>query len=78
MWGTCLGFQLMSFLATGPSLKALNIRVRCNSDNQIIPLEFTNDVRSSRLFRNAPEEIMTILREKNVTAHYHNYCVTEE
>lgn len=40
-----------------------------------IPL---SDFRESNLFRYAPSEVVEILEWQNVTANYHQYCVTEE
>jgi len=35
------------------------------------------DYTSSKLFGDAPQDIMDILVSQNVTAHVHHFCVTE-
>lgn len=74
LWGTCLGFELLTYL----SADGVEHRADCSSNNQALPLEFKDDFRSSRLFENAPENVVKILTEESVTANFHHYCVTEK
>lgn len=38
---------------------------------------FYSDYKQSKLFERTPEKIINILKTQNVTANYHNYCVTK-
>lgn len=72
--GICLGFELMTYVAAN----CVEHRTHCSSKNQPLPLEFKSDFRESNLFKYAPSDVLEILRSKNVTANYHQFCVTEE
>jgi gamma-glutamyl hydrolase len=74
LWGTCLGFELLAYLSANNT----EIRAKCNSNSQALPLEFKEDFRSSRLFAEAPESIINILKNEPVTANFHSYCITEK
>ncbi|KFB47116.1 AGAP006670-PA-like protein [Anopheles sinensis] len=73
VWGTCLGFELLTYLAANGS----EHRAHCRSNSQALPLNFKDDFRKSRLFASAPNEIVDILSSEPVTANFHQYCVTE-
>ncbi|KAL6425752.1 hypothetical protein ACFW04_009673 [Cataglyphis niger] len=72
--GICLGFELLTYVAAN----GVEHRTSCSSKNQPLPLEFTRDFREANLFKQAPLEIVKILSEENVTANYHQFCVTKE
>jgi gamma-glutamyl hydrolase len=74
LWGTCLGFELLTYL----SADGVEHRTDCSSHNQALPLDFKDDFKSSRLFENAPENVVRILTNESVTANFHQYCVTEK
>jgi hypothetical protein len=74
LWGTCLGFELLTYL----SANGVEHRARCSSQNQALHLEFKEDFQSSRMFQNAPENIVKILANESVTANFHQFCVTEK
>lgn len=71
--GICLGFELLTYL----SANRVEHRTNCTSVCQAIPLNFTSDYKQSKLFERTPEKIINILKTQNVTANYHNYCVTK-
>ncbi|XP_011304814.1 gamma-glutamyl hydrolase isoform X2 [Fopius arisanus] len=73
IWGTCLGFELMTYLAAN----GVEHRVNCSSSNQILPLIFKPDFMQSRMFKSAQRDIIDILKQENVTANFHHFCVTE-
>ncbi|XP_018572929.1 gamma-glutamyl hydrolase isoform X2 [Anoplophora glabripennis] len=73
VWGTCLGMQVLGFVAAGE-----DIRVDCSLKNKAIPLDFVEGFENSRLFKKAPEDIISILNKYNVTFNYHSYCLTRE
>lgn len=74
LWGTCLGFELLTYLSAGES----EHRAHCSSTNQALPLVFKPDYNESRLFKNAPPPIVKILESEAITANFHQYCVTEK
>ncbi|KAM7357640.1 gamma-glutamyl hydrolase isoform 2-T4 [Cochliomyia hominivorax] len=74
VWGTCLGFELLVYL----SANSTEPRTYCSSSSQALPLEFKENFQKSRLFRNASENVINILRNYPVTANFHIYCFTEE
>ncbi|XP_037080797.1 LOW QUALITY PROTEIN: gamma-glutamyl hydrolase-like [Pollicipes pollicipes] len=73
IWGTCLGFELLTFLE-------LNERRldRCKSQNQALPLEFTADGFTSRMFSGTSKALLKAFMEQNVTINFHKYCVSPE
>ncbi|XP_053674477.1 gamma-glutamyl hydrolase-like [Anopheles nili] len=73
VWGTCLGFELLTYLAANGT----EHRAHCSSSNQPLPLTFKDDFRKSRLFANAPNDVIDILSAEPVTANFHQFCVTE-
>lgn len=73
IWGTCLGFELLTYLAANGT----EHRAHCSSNSQALPLNFKNDFRMSRLFADAPNDVIDILSNEPVTANFHQFCVTE-
>ncbi|XP_043474242.1 gamma-glutamyl hydrolase B-like [Leptopilina heterotoma] len=71
--GICLGFELLTYL----SANRVEHRTNCTSVCQAIPLNFTPVFNQSKLFGSTSEKIINILKTDNVTANYHNYCVTK-
>ncbi|XP_018392928.1 PREDICTED: gamma-glutamyl hydrolase B-like [Cyphomyrmex costatus] len=74
IFGICLGFELLTYVAAN----GVKHRTRCSSNDQTLPLEFTDDVRKSNLFKNVPPDVFRILETLNVTPNYHHFCVTKE
>uniref|UniRef100_A0A8C5R1Y9 folate gamma-glutamyl hydrolase n=1 Tax=Leptobrachium leishanense TaxID=445787 RepID=A0A8C5R1Y9_9ANUR len=71
IWGTCMGFQVLTALAAGK-----NLLERMSAVNISLPLNLVNDVSSSRMFQNASPELLNILQHENVTANFHHYGIT--
>lgn len=74
LWGTCLGFELLTYLSANGS----EHRASCFSQSQSLPLEFKSDFRSSRLFGAASDEVIDILKSEPVTSNFHQFCVTQK
>ncbi|CAG9812107.1 unnamed protein product [Chironomus riparius] len=74
LWGTCLGFELLTYLSANRS----EHRAICSSTNQALPLEFKENFRSSRMFKDASDEVIEILKHEDVTSNFHEFCVTEK
>nr|CAD7574684.1 unnamed protein product [Timema californicum] len=59
-----------------------------SSEQQTLPPEYITgilqsiehllDFRDSKMFRNAPDHVIEILKTKDVNANFHSYCVTEK
>ncbi|XP_043477631.1 gamma-glutamyl hydrolase A-like [Leptopilina heterotoma] len=73
IFGTCLGFELLVFLSTNRA----SFMTRCDSYNHTLPLIFSSGYKNSKMFKNAPSNVIKILRTENVTANYHIYCITK-
>ncbi|KAK7868222.1 hypothetical protein R5R35_000624 [Gryllus longicercus] len=74
LWGTCLGFELITYLAAGRR----EHRAWCDSENEMLPLDFKPDFAESRLFKSASKEVIKILSTENVTPNFHHWCITEK
>ncbi|XP_030034940.2 gamma-glutamyl hydrolase A isoform X1 [Manduca sexta] len=75
IFGTCLGFELLIILASGRGEK--ENRIRCYSFSNL-PLDFTDDFRKSKMFRDAPDNLVNILANENVTVNQHQFCIVDE
>ncbi|XP_055503099.1 gamma-glutamyl hydrolase-like isoform X2 [Leucoraja erinacea] len=71
VWGTCLGHQLLTALTAG-----LNLLRLTDSGNAALPLHFTPEIKSCRMFRDFPPEMMRALGENSLTGHFHKYSIT--
>ncbi|XP_051167678.1 gamma-glutamyl hydrolase A-like isoform X2 [Leptopilina boulardi] len=71
--GTCLGFELLTYLAAD----RVEHRSNCSSNAQALPIKFTSNYNQSQMFKNAPKKVLQILQLENVTANFHNFCVTK-
>lgn len=74
LWGTCLGFELITYL----SANRTEIRASCTSQSQPLPLKFKDDFKNSRMFKDAPDRVVKILRDEAVTSNFHTFCLTEK
>ncbi|XP_048042389.1 gamma-glutamyl hydrolase-like [Megalobrama amblycephala] len=73
VWGTCLGFELLTLLTSGELLLS-----HTNTSGVALPLNFTADVRDSRLFKDFPEDLMESLASDPLTENSHQWSVTTE
>ncbi|XP_068130695.1 gamma-glutamyl hydrolase-like isoform X2 [Hyperolius riggenbachi] len=71
IWGTCMGFQVLTALTSGKDLLK-----NTPSYNITLPLILRNDISSSRMFREAPAELLHAVSKQNITANFHNYGLT--
>ncbi|XP_026486942.1 gamma-glutamyl hydrolase A-like isoform X1 [Vanessa tameamea] len=75
IFGTCLGFELLIIIASGRG--EIENRIRCYSHSNL-PLNFTQDYRSSKMFKETPLDIINILKTKDVTVNAHQFCIVDE
>jgi len=72
IWGSCLGFELLAFLAAN---EQRNLK-SCWSQDQAAPLYFLEGWDESRLFSQANAEVVDALSNENVTINFHRWCLT--
>lgn len=68
LWGTCLGFQLLTALTSGQNLLST-----VDAENIMMPLNLEPGYNNSRLFGNLPHDVFKIITSENVTANFHHY-----
>lgn len=76
VWGTCLGMQEMT---TWPLNPRKDILSNCSDTEGIsLPLNFTAQAKTSKLYSRAPPFILDILSKEKVTPNFHSYCLTTD
>ena len=73
LWGTCLGFELLSVITSGSS----DVLSQCDSDNLNIPLNFTTSYRNSRLFAEISVDLAKFMSSMPTTLNLHHFGVYE-
>ncbi|XP_051878631.1 gamma-glutamyl hydrolase-like [Pristis pectinata] len=73
VWGTCLGFEELTALTSGEDLLTIT-----NTSNHALPLNFTDDVFHSRMFKNFPKDLLQSLQTKPLTGNYHNWSISRK
>jgi len=68
LWGTCLGFEWLLMAVGGDDVLS-----SYDAENISLPLTFTNDASSSRLYYEATDSLISILATENVTMNNHMY-----
>lgn len=72
LWGTCMGFEWLLISATRDEGILDGVM---DAENLSIPLEFTSETSTSKMFAQAPTEILKILETENVTMNNHHYGI---
>lgn len=72
LWGTCLGFQAISDMAAG----GIDVLSDFNSAESELPLVLTNAAKTSRMFGQAPIEVIAALTDNNYTTNWHHYGIS--
>ncbi|CAH0729721.1 unnamed protein product, partial [Brenthis ino] len=75
IFGTCLGFELLIILASGRGKEENRIGCKSYSNRR---LHFSNDYYTSKMFKEAPSDVIDILKNKEVTVNYHQFCIVDE
>ncbi|XP_019610128.2 gamma-glutamyl hydrolase [Rhinolophus sinicus] len=71
VWGTCLGFEELSYLISGKVLLT-----NTNTDGITMPLNFTGVPSKSRMFQNFPAELLQSLAVEPLTANFHMWSLS--
>jgi len=74
IWGTCLGFELISVLTGGPEVLVNGF----NSENLPLALSFTPLAASSQIFSSYPAALVEVVQTQNVTMNNHVSGVVPE
>lgn len=74
IWGTCLGFELLALLANKdePNLAS------CWSQDQALPLNFTQEWLNSNISLEIPQKTFDDLATKDLTINFHRWCLTPQ
>ncbi|KAL4239715.1 hypothetical protein ACF0H5_000519 [Mactra antiquata] len=68
IWGTCMGFQILTAMTTGKDLLTY-----FDAEDIALPLKFSSDFEKSHLFKDLPEDVYQYLSKRNVTENFHHY-----
>ncbi|XP_029384939.1 gamma-glutamyl hydrolase [Echeneis naucrates] len=71
VWGTCLGFQQLTYLTSGKRLLS-----KTNTSAVALPLNFTNEAKDSKIFKGFPAELTKALGTEPLTENSHNWSLT--
>lgn len=75
IWGTCLGAEFLSIVLDPKETYRLT---PCLANNLSLPLKMSDDIKKSRLLENVPADVFTFLTTLNVTANFHQKCLTPD
>jgi gamma-glutamyl hydrolase len=75
LWGTCMGFEWLLMSATRDANVLDPKSGQMDAYNLSIPLDFTSTMKKSKIFENAPVQIVDILSKQNVTMNNHHYGI---
>ncbi|XP_029979811.1 gamma-glutamyl hydrolase-like [Sphaeramia orbicularis] len=73
VWGTCLGFEQLAYLTSKKSVLSPT-----NTTGVALPLNFTNETKDSRIFKDFPPELMDDLSTQPLTENSHKWSVAVE
>ncbi|XP_008589768.1 PREDICTED: gamma-glutamyl hydrolase [Galeopterus variegatus] len=71
VWGTCLGFEEISFLTSGEYLLT-----HTDTTGIAMPLNFTGGTLQSRMFQNFPADLLLSLAIEPLTANFHKWSLS--
>lgn len=70
VWGTCLGFEQLTYLTSGKSTLS-----HTNTSGVALPLNFTDEIEDSRMFKGFPAELMKDLASEPLTENSHQWSL---
>lgn len=74
VWGTCLGFELLTYLAANGT----SWMKSCWSQDVALSLKLSEGYNRSRIFKAIPSDVMKYVTSLPVTVNYHMFCLTPE
>lgn len=75
IWGTCLGYQLLFYAASGGQTDSRKLTDLINAN---LPLKFQSNYRESKMFQNVPDDILKLMKNEPVIYYNHKYVVTKK
>ncbi|KAK1332046.1 hypothetical protein QTO34_007727 [Cnephaeus nilssonii] len=72
VWGTCLGFEELSYLVSGELLLTPTI-----TEGITMPLNFSEGILQSRMFRNFPADLLLSLELEPLTSNFHKWSLSK-
>ncbi|KFM77469.1 Gamma-glutamyl hydrolase, partial [Stegodyphus mimosarum] len=73
LWGTCLGFELLNYLAA----KKLWMKA-CAAEDLPSNLNFVEGFKNSRMFQDLDVPLQKSMQNENITINYHQWCLTPQ
>ncbi|KAM9337752.1 gamma-glutamyl hydrolase [Symphorus nematophorus] len=70
VWGTCLGFEQLIYFKSGKSVLSYT-----NTSGVALPLNFTEEAKNSRLFKDFPADLMEDLASEPLTENSHTWSL---
>ncbi|XP_010788500.1 gamma-glutamyl hydrolase-like, partial [Notothenia coriiceps] len=70
VWGTCLGFEQLMYLTSEKTILSPT-----NTSGVALPLNFTNEIKDSRMFKDFPSELIEDLATEALTENYHKWSL---
>lgn len=70
VWGTCLGFEQLIYLTSGKTQLSST-----NTNGVALPLNFTQEVKGSRMFKAFPPDLMSALSSEPLTENSHHWSL---
>lgn len=70
VWGTCLGFEQLTYLTCGEMVLS-----HTDTKNVSLPLNFTDEIKDSRMFKGFPAELMKDLASEPLTENSHQWSL---
>ncbi|XP_064093335.1 gamma-glutamyl hydrolase-like [Macrobrachium nipponense] len=74
LWGTCLGFEMITYLAADFQ----RWLTRCDASNKADRLTLQEGYMDSRIFEQMPDYVIDYVRLLNTTVNFHRWCMTPE
>lgn len=69
IWGTCLGFEAIPIIVAGTR----DVLTANKALDKAIPIKFTEEASSCRLYRDLSPTLLKALESENITYHWHKY-----
>lgn len=70
VWGTCLGFEQLMYLTSGKTQLSST-----NTSGVALPLNFTQEVKGSRMFKAFPPDLLSALSSEPLTENSHHWSL---
>jgi len=76
VWGTCLGFETLHVIEGGEDPDILSHRYQ--AEDISVALDFQENPRGTKIFKDCPEDILTALAKEKITYNHHQAGVSPD